>query len=198
MHTNPPALLRGKRRRFITEYLKDKNGTRAAVRAGYSPKTARAIASELLTFPDVRAELNRMEARQLAGIEAECKVSLEATLRELAKGAFYDVRNLFNKDGSPRAISELDDITAAAIEGIDVVEQYAGSGEDRVYAGTIKKYKLAKRTTNLDMLMKHLNGYKAENDIKGAANASALLTLLGDMRRSSLPIVAQVEDDHGV
>ena len=195
-HSRSP--LRGKRGRFVAEYLRDRNGAQAAIRAGYSQRTARTIASELLTFPDVRAEMRRMEDGHLARVEAECGVTLEMTVRELAKGAFFDVRNLFNADGSPKAINELDDITAAAIEGVEVVEQFIGSGEDRVHIGTVKKYKLARRTASLDMLMKHLNGYKAENDAKGAATANALLTLLGDMRRSSLPVVQQVDDDHGV
>lgn len=50
-----------KQLRWMDEYLVDFNGAAAAVRAGYSPKTARSIASELLTKPDIRAIL---EARQ--------------------------------------------------------------------------------------------------------------------------------------
>jgi phage terminase small subunit len=152
----------------------------------------------MLKLAHVSAAIAELDSKNLAVIQARAGISLERTLVEIAKGAFFDVRNMFNADGSPKGIHELDDITAAAIEGIDVVEQYAGSGDERVFVGVIKKYKLAKRSTSLDMLMKHLNGYKAENDSKGAATASALLTLLGDMRRSSLPIVEQVDNDHGV
>ena len=53
--------LTSKQLRWIDEYLIDFNGSAAAVRAGYSPKTARSIACELLTKPDIRAVL---EARQ--------------------------------------------------------------------------------------------------------------------------------------
>ncbi len=41
--------LTGKRSRFIDEYMVDMNGAAAAVRCGYSKKTSRAIAYELLT-----------------------------------------------------------------------------------------------------------------------------------------------------
>lgn len=46
-----------KKRAFVREYLKDQNGTQAAIRAGYSKKTARSIASENLTKPDIKAAL---------------------------------------------------------------------------------------------------------------------------------------------
>ena len=46
-----------KQLRWIDEYLVDFNGSASAVRAGYSPKTARAIACELLTKPHIQAVL---------------------------------------------------------------------------------------------------------------------------------------------
>jgi len=46
-----------KQSRFIDEYMVDMNGAAAAERAGYSKKTSRAIACELLTKPDIQAEL---------------------------------------------------------------------------------------------------------------------------------------------
>lgn len=46
-----PGKLTAKQERFVREYLVDLNGTQAAIRAGYSKQTARAIASEMLTKP---------------------------------------------------------------------------------------------------------------------------------------------------
>lgn len=43
------AGLTEKQRRFCDEYLIDLNATQAAIRAGYSPKTAATIAAENLT-----------------------------------------------------------------------------------------------------------------------------------------------------
>ena len=43
-----------KQEAFAIEYLKDKNATQAAIRAGYSAKTAASIAYELLEKPDIR------------------------------------------------------------------------------------------------------------------------------------------------
>ena len=46
--------LRPKQAAFVAEYLVDLNATQAAIRAGYSESTARAISCELLTKPDIQ------------------------------------------------------------------------------------------------------------------------------------------------
>lgn len=45
--------LNSKQQRFVEEYLIDLNATQAAIRSGYSPKTARAIGCENLAKPDI-------------------------------------------------------------------------------------------------------------------------------------------------
>ncbi|NMM07409.1 terminase small subunit [Polaromonas sp.] len=57
--------LKGKQADFVREYLVDLNATQAAIRAGYSPKTARSIANENLTKPDIQAAIER-ERQKLA------------------------------------------------------------------------------------------------------------------------------------
>ncbi len=66
---------------FIDEYLIDLNATQAAIRAGYSPKSARAIACENLAKPDIQ------EAIALAKQARAEAVSIDAewVLRELVK-----------------------------------------------------------------------------------------------------------------
>ena len=56
--------LTAKQQRFVDEYLKDLNGTQAAIRAGYSKKTASVIAAENLVKPNIQSEITkRMNAR---------------------------------------------------------------------------------------------------------------------------------------
>lgn len=62
-----------KQDRFITEYIKTGNGTQSAIKAGYSPKTARLIACENITKPYIKEKIERAmskEAEKL-GINAE-------------------------------------------------------------------------------------------------------------------------------
>jgi len=51
-----------KQQRFVDEYLIDLNATQAAIRAGYSEKTAKVIGSENLSKPDIAAAI---EARRV-------------------------------------------------------------------------------------------------------------------------------------
>lgn len=63
----------GKQRRFCDEYLIDQNGTQAAIRAGYSKKTARQIADQLLSKLDIRSyiddQLEKMHDKTIADAE---------------------------------------------------------------------------------------------------------------------------------
>ncbi len=50
-----------KQARFVEEYLIDLNATQAAIRAGYSAKTARAMGCENLTKPDIQAAVTEAQ-----------------------------------------------------------------------------------------------------------------------------------------
>lgn len=120
-----------KRARFVDEYLIDLNATQAAIRAGYSIKTAGQIGDELLKKPQVVAALQVAMKRR----EQRTEITQDKVLRELAKIGFADIRNAVqwgdtevrmcdSEDGSDlvpyygialKSSSEIDDDTAAAI-----------------------------------------------------------------------------------
>ena len=50
-----------KRAIFVREYLIERNGTRAAIAAGFSAKSAAVTASKLLKNPKIQAELTRLQ-----------------------------------------------------------------------------------------------------------------------------------------
>lgn len=52
-----------KQQRFVSEYLIDLNATQAAIRAGYSQKTARSIGAENLTKPDIAAAIAKAQEK---------------------------------------------------------------------------------------------------------------------------------------
>ncbi|WP_080995305.1 terminase small subunit [Xanthomonas arboricola] len=70
-----------KQQRFVVEYLKDQNATQAAIRAGYSEKTARSVGSENLTKPDIAAAIQKAQAK-VAQQAAVTVHSLAAELEE--------------------------------------------------------------------------------------------------------------------
>lgn len=64
--TMQTATLSAKQTRFVSEYLVDGNGAQAAIRAGYSARSAKAIAAENLTKPDVQKALQAHQSADAA------------------------------------------------------------------------------------------------------------------------------------
>lgn len=73
------AKLTAKQERFIDEYLIDLNATAAAIRAGYSEKTARVIAAENLTKPNILARITERKAE----LHKKAELSQEWVLEKL-------------------------------------------------------------------------------------------------------------------
>jgi phage terminase small subunit len=156
--------LAAKQKRFVDEYLIDLNATQAAIRAGYSQKTAKSIGQENLTKPDIAAAIEiRMKER-----EKRTEITSDMVLTELAKIGFFDPRKLFHDDGKPKMITELDDNTASVISGLDVMEEFEGYGKDRVFVGYTKKYKLADKRAALVDIGKHLGMFVDRSEVKHA------------------------------
>ena len=65
------AKMTAKQRRFCDEYLIDLNATQAAIRAGYSKKTARKIGQENLTKQDIRQYIDARMAEKESELIAD-------------------------------------------------------------------------------------------------------------------------------
>lgn len=148
-----------KQERFVQEYLIDLNATQAAIRAGYSAKTAEQQGFQLLQKTSVQKAI--AEGRRQR--EERTAVSADRVLLEAARLALFDPRKLFNDDGSPKGIHELDDDTAAAVAGVEVLEQFEGSEKERVFVGYLKKYRIADKNSALEKLFKHHGLYGRDN-----------------------------------
>lgn len=113
-----------RQRLFVDEYLKDLNATQAAIRAGYSEKTARSQGNRLLTKVDIKNAIKkRQEALQDENI---------ATLKDIAeflsltmKGEMEEevVLTLRNPDGSDRVVKQMKQ--ASVRDRIKAAEQLA-------------------------------------------------------------------------
>jgi len=157
------ASLTPKQRRFVDEYLVDLNATQAAIRAGYSARTARSIAEENLTKPDIAEAI---AAAQAARAE-RTQVTADRVLRELARIAFSDIRTLFDSKGGLRKVADLSDDEAAAFAAVDASEIFEGRGEDREHVGYLKKVKLWDKLAALRLAMLHLGLLKEKVEHKG-------------------------------
>lgn len=102
-----------KQERFCREYVIDLNGTQAAIRAGYSAKTANRIASELLTKLDIQARIGELAKT----VQDKAEVSAERILRELMTIGHFDPAEVACKCNKPEDIPKLPEHVRRAISG---------------------------------------------------------------------------------
>lgn len=146
-----------KQQRFTAEYSIDLNASAAYSRAGYRARgsSAEACASRLLRNAKVRRVI---EQKQNEAVK-RCEITAENILREAGALAFSDIRKLFNIDGSPKSIHEIDDSTARAIKSIEVGQIIS---EGRVI-GQMCKIKLWDKNSAQERLFRHLRLFDKGN-----------------------------------
>ena len=99
-----------KQERFCQEYVIDLNATRAAIRAGYSRKTARFIAAENLSKPNIK--------QAIAELQREFRERLEVT-RESVTQQLREDRDLAYKQGQAAAAVQAT-VSLAKLHGLMV------------------------------------------------------------------------------
>ncbi len=108
-----------KERLFVAEYLKDLNATQAAIRAGYSRKTAKQTGHENLTKPYIQKALsesrNSIERREERALLTAYEV--EKLLDEMIRA---DPKDYFDERGRLKAIHELTDEQARGVKELEI------------------------------------------------------------------------------
>lgn len=138
------AQLTEKQKRFADEYLIDLNATQAAIRAGYSPRSAAEQASRLLKNAKVRAYIDE----RMAELSRRTGVNQERILRELARIAFVNAPELINmEDATIREDATIDDMAAIASVRVKIIPTENGQGIER-------EIRLADKIRALDLLGK--------------------------------------------
>lgn len=157
MNKNDRTQLTLKQQRFANEYSIDLNAAAAYARAGYNARgnSAEACASKLLRNAKVLEIIQEKERK----LTIKFEVTAENLLSEASALAFSDIRRLFNKDGSPKSIHELDDATAAAIKSIEVGQMMS---EGKV-VGRMCKIRLWDKNSALERLFKHFRLFDKGN-----------------------------------
>ena len=112
--------LNDKQERFCYEYCIDFNGTRAAIRSGYSENTARSIASTLLTKVNIQARIKELQDN----LAETAGVSRLRVLNEHKKLAFSSISDLHNTWIQRKEFDELTDDQKSSIAEIDTKIRY--------------------------------------------------------------------------
>lgn len=147
--------LNPRQQRFVEEYAKDCNAAQAAIRAGYSEKTARSIGARLLTNVNVATAVDK------AKIEVSKQAQVDAVwlLRRLVTLADVKISDLFDHEGKLRDPKDLPDGAQYLIAGIEVEELFDFDEEEgkKVRTGMLRKVKLESRMKALEMIGKHVD-----------------------------------------
>ena len=178
----PMLNLNPRQQRFVEQYLIDLNGTKAVIRAGYSEKGADVQAARLLGNVRISAAIQKaMNARS-----QRVEISQDRTIQEIARGCFWDPANLFHEDGSVKQIQEMDPNTRRAIAGFEVVELYAGEGDQKRAFGRLNKIKLVDRREYLELLGRHQGLFKNELMMKHDFTAELMRVVGGGIDFSKI------------
>lgn len=135
--------------RFVAEYRKDLNATQAAIRAGYSKKTAASQAERLLRNVEIAAAVAEKTQQQLEKID----LSAERTLEEMRRVAFSNVQDLFDGNGDLIPIHKLTREQSASIASLEVIMKNATAGDGKV--DRVLKIKIWDKPKVMEMLGKH-------------------------------------------
>lgn len=173
--------LTDKQEMFCREYLIDLNATQAAIRAGYSEKTARSIGQENLTKPDIQDFITALKKKR----EEKIDISAERVLNELGRLAFLDIRKAFDDEGRLKSVHDIDDDTVAAISGIEVEELWEGRGEDREHIGRLHKIKLSDKIGALEKLGRYHKLFTDKTEHSGKLQLNGLSQILQEIDGNS-------------
>lgn len=152
------TILNAKQKRFSEEYVVDSNATQAAIRAGYSKKTAKEQGSRLLTKVHVKDYISKLQEQILE----RSKMNIDECVQRLTAMARYDILDLYDENGAFKDIKDIPDETRMAIESIDSDDIKI----EGMVIGTTKKIKLSSRRENIKELLKYLGGYEKDNQQK--------------------------------
>lgn len=160
--------LTDKQRRFIEEYLVDLNATQAAIRAGYSEDTARSIASELLTKPDIQSAINKAMAR----LSKRTEITQDKVLQQLAKIAFADIKDIL-EFGPVEKIEDVDEEGNSIVKIKSAVMIKPSSEVDGTVIAEVSetrdgiKVKRNDQVKALELIGRHLGMFNDKLEISG-------------------------------
>ena len=144
-----------KQRRFVDEYLIDLNATQAAIRAGYSVKTADKQGYQLLEKTRVAEAISEKMAER----SRRTGVNQDRVVMELAKIAFVNAADVIDSDDATiKAGATADDTAAIQSVKVKVIPTKEGEGVER-------EIRLNDKLKALELLGKHLGMWNDKLDV---------------------------------
>ena len=142
-----------KQKRFVEEYLIDLNATQAAIRAGYSPKTAKDIGCENLAKPIISGAIDKAMAER----SRRTGINQDRILLELARIGLAKITDVVDPD-TGKILPDASDDDLACIQSIKIKPNEFG---------TEREVKLYDKKSALVDLGKHLGLFKDKVELGG-------------------------------
>lgn len=156
-------MLNEKQQLFCLEYIKDLNATQAAIRAGYSEKTAYSIGQRLLKHVEIQKETERL----LSERSERTKIDADWLLTRLAAEAMADVADLYYDNGRIKPVHEWPEVwRQGLVTGMDTT------------AGVITGLKVSDRIKRLELIGKHIGvqAFKDKVEVSGNVTFTKMLS----------------------
>jgi len=149
-----------KRKRFCEEYVIDHNKTQAAIRAGYSKKTASQQGERLCRFVECARYIKHLEQR----ISDDNRLSAQQALDDMFAIRNMKVSDILDDKLHIKPVSEWPDIWQMYVSGVDIKEMYeSGTTKGEVTMAVLKKLKWPDKQKNLEMISKHFGLFEKDN-----------------------------------
>ena len=166
------AGLRGKQQRFVEEYLKDLNATQAAIRSGYSEKTARDIGCENLTKPNIAKAIEEAQNKR----QEQTQIDAAYVLKRLVEIDQMDVLDIMDDQMKIRPVNEWPKVWRQYVVNLENLELSDGEG-------CFKKIKWPDKVKNLELLGKHVSvgAFKDRIEHSGQLEIQSLSDLMDEL-----------------
>jgi phage terminase small subunit len=154
-----------KQAEFVRQYLIDLNATQAAIRAGYSSKTAEWIGPELLTKTHVTEEIQK----QIKQRSARTEITQDMVVKELAKIGFADMSDFVTIDESgmvqANPLDTLEEGKSRIIRKVREKRVIKSTAEGDHVLDATYEFELCDKVKSLELLGKHLGMFTEKRDI---------------------------------
>lgn len=166
------ANLTPKQQRFVEEYLIDLNATQAAIRAGYSPRTANEQGAQNLAKLSVAEAIAEAQAER----EERTKIDADYVLKRLVEIDQMDVLDIMDDQMKIRPVNEWPKVWRQYVVNLENLELSDGEG-------CFKKIKWPDKVKNLELLGRHVSvgAFKDKVEHSGKLEIQSLSDLMDEL-----------------
>lgn len=166
------ANLTPKQQRFVEEYLIDLNATQAAIRSGYSEKTAKVIAAQNLSKLNVQEAIEEAQSKRAE----QTQIDAAYVLRRLVEIDQMDVLDIMDDQMKIRPVNEWPKVWRQYVVNLENLELSDGEG-------CFKKIKWPDKVKNLELLGRHVSvgAFKDKVEHSGKLEIQSLSDLMDEL-----------------